>query len=82
MEILLETGLRCKTDKCELGVALGHVLPEEEVKMWEDRKSAVMAMPFLRSCYKLHRFLGIANYMRCFIPKYSTMARPLYSMMN
>lgn len=59
--ILYELGLRCKGDKCELRVAeiaiLGHAVNADGSKI------AVDAVPFLRSCKELCRFLGMANYM-------------------
>lgn len=61
---------------------LGHVLSQEGVKMGDDRKSAVIAMPFPKSCYDVCCFLDMGNYMCCFTPKYFSIARPLSSMMN
>ena len=86
LSILQRHGLRCKGDKCELGVAelavLGHILTQDGVRMGEDRKAAVAAMPFPRSCSELRRYLGMANYMRRFIPGYSALAQPLSSKVN
>jgi hypothetical protein len=86
LTILRRCGLKCRGDKCELGVAelavLGHILTSDGVRMSEDRKAAVAAMPFPRSCSELRRYLGMANYMRRFIPGYSTLAQPLSSKVN
>ena len=66
--ILDSLGLRCKGDKCELGVAeiaiLGHIVNADGIHMGADRKTAVDAVPFPRSCKELRRFLCMANYMR------------------
>ena len=50
--------------------------------MEEDRKTAALAIPFPRSNTELRRYLGFCNYMRRFIPQYSTLAQPLSSQVN
>jgi len=86
LSILFHLGLRCKGDKCELSVAeiavLGHIVNADGIHMGADRKAAVDAVPFPRSCKELRRFLGMANYMRRFIPGYAVLAKPLFSQVN
>lgn len=50
--------------------------------MGEERKAAVIAVPFPRTCFELRRFLGMCGYMRRFMPNYSTVAKPLTSQQN
>lgn len=86
LSILLRIGLRCKGPKCELGVPelaiLGHVLTNQGIRMGEERKAAVLAVPFPRTCFELRRFLGMCGYMRRFMPNYSMVAKPLTSQQN
>lgn len=86
LSILLRIGLRCKGPKCELGVSelaiLGHVLTSEGVRMGDERKAAVMAVPFPRTCSELRRFLGMCGYMRRFMKDYSMIAKPLTAQQN
>ena len=45
--------------------------------MGEERKAAVLSMPFPRSAHELRRYLGCVNYMRRFIRDYSSLAHTL-----
>ena len=78
--------LRLKAEKCQVGVStvnvLGHVFSRDGVCMGEERKSAVEAIPFPRSTKELRRFLGMANFMRRFIPRYAEISQPLSSQVN
>ena len=84
--ILITRGLRCRGDKCEVGVmevhCLGHILSRDGVKMSASRIAAVNAMPFPRSAKELRRYLGSANYMRNHIPNISLLTKPLSSRVN
>ena len=78
--------LTCKQDKCGFGLSklpiLGHVWTRHGIQMSEERKKAIDAIPFPRSMFELRRFLGMTNYQRMFIPRYSILAKPLSSQVN
>ena len=61
---------------------LGHYVSADGVRMGEERKEAVLAMPFPRSAHELRRYLGCVNYMRRFIRDYSSLAHPLSAQVN
>jgi hypothetical protein len=86
LTILREARLFCKRSKCVFGLPsvqiLGHIVSRDGLKMSEGRKEAVMAVPFPRNTRELRRFLGMCNYMRAFIPRYSLLARPLSAQVN
>lgn len=50
--------------------------------MSERRKEAIGAIPFPRTTSELRRFLGMFNYMRNLIPRYSLLAKPLSAHVN
>ena len=50
--------------------------------MSDTRKRAINAIPFPRSVHELRRFLGMTNYQRMFIPRYSILAKSLSSQVN
>jgi hypothetical protein len=84
--ILRKARLFCKREKCHFGLPsvqiLGHIVSRDGLKMSEGRKEAVNAVPFPRNARELRRFLGMCNYMRAFIPHYSTLAKPLSAQVN
>lgn len=86
LSILRAARLFCKRSKCAFGLPslqiLGHVVSRDGLKMSEGRKEAVMAVPFPRNARELRRFLGMCNYMRAFIPRYSLLAKPLSAHVN
>ena len=84
--IFIEANLHLKMEKCAFGAreicVLGHVVSPDGVRMSTDRIDAVTAMPFPRNVRELRRFLGMTNYMRDYIPEYSTLAKPLSREVN
>lgn len=86
LSILCNAKLVCKRAKCSFGLPsleiLGHLVSKDGVQMSERRKEAILAIPFPRSARDLRRFLGMANYMRAYIPRYSILARPLSGQVN
>ena len=84
--ILRKARLFCKRAKCHFGLPsvqiLGHIVSRNGLCMSEGRKEAVNAVPFPRNTRELRRFLGMCNYMRSFIPKYSLLAKPLSACVN
>ena len=86
MAILRAARLVCKRSKCQFGLPsvqiLGHIVSRDGLKMSEGRKEAVMAVPFPKNTRELRRFLGMCNYMRAFIPRYSLLAKPVSAQVN
>ena len=86
LSLLRKHQLRCKGEKCEIGLAavmvLGHIVSADGIRMGDDRKAAALAMPFPRSTRELRRFLGYTGYMRRHVFKYSELAKPLSAQQN
>ena len=78
--------LTCKREKCGFGLReltiLGHIWSRAGLKMSDDRKKPINAIPFPRTVHELRRFLGMTNYQRMFIPRYSILAKTLSSQVN
>lgn len=78
---LSEARLRLKFEKCDFGVDelkyLGHVITKDGMRLDEDRKQALVEMPFPRDVSAMRSFLGMANYFKPFVPSYSILAKPL-----
>jgi len=85
-EVLLSANLFLKKEKCTFGArevhVLGHVVSREGVRSDSSRIDAVVAMPFPRNARELRRFLGMTNFMREYIPRYSLLAKPLSREVN
>jgi hypothetical protein len=86
LDVLRDACLVCKRAKCHFGLKevhiLGHVVSKEGVWMHKGRIDAVLDVPFPRHARELRRFLGMMNYMRNFIPNYSSLAKPLSQEVN
>jgi hypothetical protein len=84
--ILRDANLSVKREKCVFGAPelkiLGHVVSRDGIRSAVDRIDAVLAIPFPRNARELRRFLGMTNYMRDYIPHYSTLAKPLTREIN
>jgi hypothetical protein len=86
LSVLREASLVCKRAKCFFGLKeihiLGHVVSKDGVWMHKGRIDDVLEVPFPRNARELRRFLGMTNYMRNFIPNYSSLAKPLSCQVN
>ncbi|GBM30936.1 Retrovirus-related Pol polyprotein from transposon 297 [Araneus ventricosus] len=56
---------------------LGHVIEDSKILPSTLKTKAVLNFPEPANLKQIHSFLGLAGYFRKFIPKYSTIARPL-----
>ena len=78
---LLENQLFIKAEKCEFHRStisfLGYIIAAGSVQMDPGKVRAVVDWPQPTSRVQLQRFLGFANFYRCFIRGYSTLASPL-----
>ncbi|KAL0148123.1 hypothetical protein M9458_056593 [Cirrhinus mrigala] len=78
---LLENQLYVKAKKCEFHVNqtsfLSYHISHQGVKMDTAKVQTVTEWPQPTTIKELQRFLGFANFYRCFIRNYSTVASPL-----
>lgn len=58
----------------------GYVCSADGYTLSEERKRAILSIPFPDSTKKMQRFLGMANYFGPFVPNYSALAAPLHDM--
>jgi hypothetical protein len=75
--------LFCKLSKCSFHVDtvdyLGLVISPKGISMEERKVQAIKEWPMLQNVKQIQSFLGFANFFRCFVPNYSTLARPLHN---
>ena len=83
---LIEAGLKLKGNKCQLfrnNVAyLGHIVSSKGIACDPGKVDRIRNWPTPRSREELASFLGLASYYRAFIPEFSKLASPLYSLRN
>ncbi|CAJ1048226.1 uncharacterized protein lrfn4b [Xyrichtys novacula] len=81
LQCLLENSLYVKAEKCEFHVPsasfLGYNVAQGSIQMDPAKVSAVTSWPVPENRKQLQRFLGFANFYRCFIRNYSSVAAPL-----
>ncbi len=81
LQRLLENGLFVKAEKCAFHAQsvpfLGFIVSPEGVRMDPDKVKAVVSWSTPDSRQALQRFLGFANFYRCFIRNFSQLAAPL-----
>lgn len=86
LERLQAYRLRVKRSKCFLGASaveyLGHIVNGEGITLSEGRRQGLKSLIEPTSKAQLRSFLGLVNYFRNFIPKYSTVAKPLTSLLS
>ena len=78
---LRSANLRAKPSKCVFATNqvkyLGHILSSEGILPNPDKTKVIDTFPVPNTQKQLRSFLGVANYYRRFIPRYSTMTSPL-----
>ncbi len=83
---LLDNQLYIKAEKCEFHVKqtsfLGYNISHQGVEMDDSKVRAVTDWPQSTTVKELQRFLGFANFYRCFIRNYSLIASPLTSLLK
>ncbi|KAK3561514.1 hypothetical protein QTP86_006170 [Hemibagrus guttatus] len=83
---LLKSQLYIKAEKCEFHVQrtafLGYIVSYQGVEMDNSKITAVTEWPRPTIIKELQRFLGFANFYRCFIRNYSVTAAPLTSLLK
>jgi hypothetical protein len=80
---LASNQLFCKLSKCSFHVKtvdyLGLVISPQGISMEEKKVQAVKEWPVPQSVKQIQSFLGFTNFLRHFIPNYSTLARHLHN---
>ena len=78
---LEENDLYVKPEKCMWKVRkvpfLGVVIGEEKVEMEEDKVEGVLEWPMPQCMRDVRKFLGLANYYRCFVKNFAKVALPM-----
>ena len=81
---LKNTGLKLKSSKCEFikdeVVYLGHVVCKDGIKPNPKVIESIKNWKVTESVKEVQRFLGLCNYYRQFVPKFSEVASPLSSL--
>lgn len=81
LSLLKGAGMTCRLSKCQfirMEVSLlGHIVSPSGVRMDPDKIAAIKEFPAPRSVKQLRAFLGLVNYYRRFISKYSYLTTPL-----
>ncbi|QRW20625.1 Retrotransposable element Tf2 protein [Rhizoctonia solani] len=79
---LMRNQLFCKLSKCHFHVTtvdyLGIVISPAGFSMDQKKVEAVTSWPTPRTVKQVQAFLGFVNYLCCFIPNFSSVARPLH----
>ena len=78
---LEENNLYVKPEKCMLKVRkvpfLGVVMGEEKIEMEEEKVGGVLKWPIPQCFRDVRKFLGLANYYRCFFKDFAKVALPM-----
>ncbi|KAF8761152.1 hypothetical protein RHS01_00321 [Rhizoctonia solani] len=81
---LMKNQLFCKLSKCHFHVNtvdyLGIVISPAGFSMDQKKIEAVMSWPQPKTVKQVQAFLGFVNYLRRFIPNFSSVARPLHNL--
>jgi hypothetical protein len=85
-ERLREYGLRCAIAKCRFGVQelpyLGHVIGSECNRPQERHLQQIQDAPTPRTKKQLQSFLGLANWVREYVPRFAETAAPLTDLLH
>ncbi|KAF8756117.1 hypothetical protein RHS01_04910 [Rhizoctonia solani] len=81
---LMKNQLFCKLSKCHFHVTtvnyLGIVVSPNSFSMDQKKIEAVTSWPQPKLVKQVQAFLGFVNYLCCFIPNFSSVARPLHNL--
>ena len=75
---------KVRIDKCSIGDMeinfLGFIAPGKRIRPDLNKVKALSSLPYLKSVKQLQSQLGLFNYFSRFIPKFATIAAPLYDL--
>lgn len=78
---LVDVGITINLSKCKFGRRslkyLGHIIDQYGIRPDPAKITAVVNFPRPKNGYQISQFLGLAGWMRKFIPNFSTISRPL-----
>ncbi len=78
--------LKLKPTKCSIGKKevpyLGFVVSQHGVRISDEKVSIITELSPPRTRKELRRAMGMMNYLRRFIPKFSAIAQPLYKLLK
>lgn len=79
-------GMTCNLSKCQFlrqrVKMLGHIISPEGIEMDEEKVKAIKEFPVPKKIKHLRAFLGLCNYYRRFINKYSRTIKPLCELLK
>lgn len=85
-KILSDNGLTINLDKCQFNKTeirfLGHLVNKDGFSPLMDKVDAVVSFPKPTSKRQLRRFLGMANFYRCFQKGIAPVAQPLFTLLS
>lgn len=64
------------------GKILGNIVSKEGLMIDPERVEAIQELPFLSHKKALQRFLGRINFVHRFVPKFTTIIKPITLMLN
>jgi hypothetical protein len=78
---LAKHNIKLRREKCEFAARsieyLGHVISNDEVRPPSSKTKAVFEFPRPENQREIQRFHGLVNYLREYIPNFSSMAAPI-----
>ncbi len=78
---LKEAGLKAKVTKCEFLKAkisfLGHMVDEHGIHTMGNKIMVVKNFPQPQDVEKVHSFIALCDYYRCFVKNFAALASPL-----
>jgi transposase InsO family protein len=84
LQRLRQHGLKINLEKCTFGAAqiqyLGHTISGDGITPGKDKTAAVADAEPPRTIRQVRSFMGLANYFRQFIPRFATVAAPLFAL--
>ena len=83
---LKKHNLKLKAEKCNFFKKevnyLGHVVTSEGIKTDPEKVSVIKQYQVPKTLYEIRKFLGFASYYRRFVPKFASIAAPLYELIS
>ncbi len=84
--ILRKHKFYAKLSKCEFGKSqtefLGHIVGNGGIRMLPTKVQAILDWPILTDVTSVRSFLGLCNYYRRFVNRYSMIAAPLFDLLR